>query len=144
MHEIDMFCWFFFSFFEIWVVLPQTCLVLAHWNYGPDLVTFLSLCPSFLAIASNRTWTIATKSWSIFQWSPAQGLVISLGGMARFSELSEHFHFMNPELMQECGLQVTLLINFALFLNMSYEENCMYFLYLMKNSVGFFLIGYLL
>lgn len=51
---------------------------------------------------------------------------------------------MNPELMQECGLQVTLLINFALFLNMSYEENCMYFLYLMKNSVGFFLIGYLL
>lgn len=64
--------------------------------------------------------------------------VISLGGMARFSELSGHFHFMNPELMQECGLQVTFLMNFALFVNMSYEENHMYFLYVIKNSVGFF------
>ena len=52
--------------------------------------------------------------------------------MARFSEVSGCFH-LNCVLMQECGLQVAFSISSALFSNKLNKENCVGFLYLLKN-----------
>lgn len=104
---------------EIWVILLYTCLVLAHWNYRPNLVIFLPFCQTFLAISSNDTQAIATKPWSIFHWSQTKDI---------------HCLQSVCELWPDSQNYLTFPISFALFLNIRYEKKSVEFLYLIKNG----------